>query len=353
MGPTAQKLTRHSANMRALYWDGHELSLSSSYPSQSTGPKIEDRESKIVGATASRSTSDENQTALVKVHLAGVCSTDLQILKGYMGFKGVPGHEFVGSVSEGPRDLVGKRVVGEINFACGKCDSCRRDLRRHCPNRAVMGILNADGAFAEYVSVPTANLHVVPDNVSDEEAVFTEPLAAAFEILTQIQLDQADDVLVLGDGKLGNLCAQVLRLTGAKITALGKHAEKLALIKKTGVRTIQLNDWKPRLFDVVVEATGSATGLELALSAVRPRGALILKSTIAGNHQVSLAPIVINEINMIGSRCGPFPDALGALAAKQVCVTPLIEEIYTLNDGVAAVGHAARPGARKILIKPS
>jgi threonine dehydrogenase-like Zn-dependent dehydrogenase len=338
--------------MRALYWDGHDLSLSSSYPSQSTGPKIEDRESKIVGATASRSTADENQTALVKVHLAGVCSTDLQIFKGYMGFKGVPGHEFVGSVSEGPRDLVGKRVVGEINFACGKCDSCRRDLRRHCPNRAVMGILNADGAFADYVSLPTANLHVVPDNVSDEEAVFTEPLAAAFEILTQIQLDPGDDVLVLGDGKLGNLCAQVLRLTGAKITALGKHAEKLALIKKAGVRTIQLKDWKPWLFDVVVEATGSATGLELALSAVRPRGRLILKSTIAGNHQVSLAPIVINEINVVGSRCGPFPDALGALAAKQVCVTPLIEEIYTLNDGVAAVGHAARPGARKILIKP-
>jgi len=339
--------------MRALYWDGHELSFSTSYPSPFNGQKIEDRESTLVGATGSRPTAGENQTALVKVHLSGICSTDLQIFKGYMGFKGIPGHEFVGSVSEGPRDLVGKRVVGEINFACEKCDSCRRDLRRHCPSRAVMGILNADGAFAEYVSVPTANLHVVPDNVSDEEAVFTEPLAAAFEILTQIQLDPADDVLVLGDGKLGNLCAQVLRLTGAKITALGKHTEKLGLIQKAGVRTIQLKDWEPRVFDVVVEATGSASGLELALSAVRPRGRLILKSTIAGNHQVSLAPIVINEINVIGSRCGPFPDALDALAAKQVCVTPLIEEIYSLDDGVAAVGHAARPGARKILIKPS
>jgi threonine dehydrogenase-like Zn-dependent dehydrogenase len=340
--------------MLALYWDGHELGLNASYSSPFTAPKIADRESKIVGATGSRPTAGENQTALVKVHLAGICSTDLQIFKGYMGFKGVPGHEFVGSISEGPRDLLGQRVVGEINFACGKCDSCRRDLSRHCPNRAVMGILDADGAFAEYVSVPTANLHVVPDNVSDEEAVFTEPLAAAFEILTQTQLDPAaDDVLILGDGKLGNLCAQVLRLTGAKITALGKHAKKLALIKKAGVRTIQLNDWKPRLFDVVVEATGSASGLELALSAVRPRGRLILKSTIAGNHQVSLAPIVINEINVIGSRCGPFADALDALAAKQVWVTPLIEEIYSLNDGIAAVGHAARPGARKILIKPS
>ena len=157
---------------------------------------------------------------------------------------------------------------------------------------------------------------------------------------------------MLGDGKLGNLCAQVLRLTGAKVTALGKHADKLALIKKAGVRTIQLNDWQPRLFDVVVEATGSASGLELALCAVRPRGTLVLKSTIAGNHQVSLAPIVINEINVIGSRCGPFPDALAALAAKQVSVTPLIDKIYALNDGFAAVAHAARPGARKILLSP-
>jgi threonine dehydrogenase-like Zn-dependent dehydrogenase len=194
---------------------------------------------------------------------------------------------------------------------------------------------------------------VVPQNVADEEAVFTEPLAAAFEMLTQIELNPGDDVLVLGDGKLGNLCAQVLRLTGAKITALGKHAEKLALIKKMGVRTILLNEWQPHLFDVVVEATGSASGLELALSAVRPRGTLILKSTIAGNHQVSLAPIVINEINVIGSRCGPFAPALEALANKRISVTPLIDRIYSLSDGIAAVAHAAKPGARKILLRSS
>ncbi len=327
--------------MRALYWDGHELRYNSGYPTP---------ESKAVGATGGRPMTS---TALIKVHLAGVCSTDLQILKGYMGFKGVPGHEFVGSVSEGPRELIGKRVVGEINFACGQCDACRRDLGRHCPMRKVMGIVDADGAFAEYVSVPVENLHLVPDNVSDEEAVFTEPLAAAFEILTQIQLDPGDDVLVLGDGKLGSLCAQVLRLTGAKITALGKHGDKLALIKKAGVRTILLNDWQPRLFDVVVEATGSASGFELALSAVRPRGTLILKSTIAGNHQISLAPVVINEINVIGSRCGPFPDALAALASKQIAVTPLIDKVYSLDDGVAAMTHAARPGARKILLRPA
>jgi threonine dehydrogenase-like Zn-dependent dehydrogenase len=316
--------------MRALYWNGGNLSFESAYRQP------------VAGA----------QTALVKVHLAGICATDLQILKGYMGFTGVPGHEFVGSVTDGPDEWIGKRVVGEINFGCGDCDNCRRDWSRHCPNRSVMGILNADGAFAEYLSLPVANLHAVPENVSDEEAVFTEPLAAAFEILTQIQLNLGDDVLVIGDGKLGNLCAQVLRLPGAKVTTLGKHGDKLALIKKAGVRTILLNDWQPRLFDVVVEATGSASGLELALSAVRPRGTLVLKSTIAAAHQVSLAPIVINEINVIGSRCGPFADALDALSAKRVSVTPLIDQVYALTDGVEALPHAARAGAKKILLRP-
>jgi threonine dehydrogenase-like Zn-dependent dehydrogenase len=339
--------------MRALQWDGHELTFNTLYPSPSARSRIEGGESRVAGAIGGCPTDGENQRAIIKVHLAGICSTDLQIFKGYMGFKGVPGHEFVGSVCDGPSDLDGERVVGEINFGCGKCDSCRRELSRHCPNRSVMGILNADGAFAEYVSVPTANLHVVPENVRDEEAVFTEPLAAAFEILTQVELNPGDEVLVLGDGKLGNLCAQVLRLTGAKVTALGKHPEKLELIKKTGVPTMLLEDWRPRRFDVVVEASGSPSGLALALSAVRSRGTLVLKSTIAGNHQVSLAPIVINEINVIGSRCGPFPDALDALSKKRVVVTPLIEKIYSLNDGLAAVSHAGKPGARKILLRPS
>jgi len=324
--------------MQALHWDGHELRLDSSYPTPSS-----------ILHPQSATTA---QTALVKVHLAGICSTDLQIFKGYMGFRGVLGHEFVGSVSDGPDSLLGKRVVGEINFGCGRCENCARGLNRHCPNRSVMGILNADGAFAEYVAVPAANLHLVPDTVSDEEAVFTEPLAAAFEILEQVQLDPGDQVLVLGDGKLGNLCAQVLRLTGANVTALGKHEDKLKPIKRSGVRTILLNDWKPRSFDIVVDATGSLSGLELALSAVRPRGTLVLKSTIAGNHDVSLAPIVINEITVIGSRCGLFPPALEALEEKSVFVTPLIEKIYPLTDGVEAVRHAARQGTRKILLRP-
>ena len=316
--------------MRALYWNGRNLEFESAY----------------------RTPVAAGQTALVKVHLAGICSTDLQIFKGYMGFTGVPGHEFVGSVVEGPQEFIGKRVVGEINFGCGRCDSCSHGLSRHCPDRTVMGILNADGAFAECVSVPLANLHVVPESVSDEEAVFTEPLAAAFEILEQIQINPGDDILVLGDGKLGSLCAQVLRLASAHVTVLGKHEEKLKLLKHAGVRTVQLKDWRPKQFDVVVEATGSASGLELALSAVRPRGTLVLKSTLAGNHQVSLAPLVINEITVIGSRCGLFPPALDALREKRVSVAPLIEKIYPLAAGIDAVSHAARAGAKKILLQP-
>jgi threonine dehydrogenase-like Zn-dependent dehydrogenase len=316
--------------MQALHWNGSELRLDSTY----------------------RAPVSNSETALIKVHLAGICSTDLQILKGYMGFTGVPGHEFVGSVREGPKELVGKRVVGEINFACGHCEFCARDLRGHCPKRSVMGILNADGAFAEYVAVPLANLHLVPSRINDEEAVFIEPLAAAFEILTQVQINPGDEILVLGDGKLGNLCAQVLARTGANVTALGKHEDKLKLIKKAGVRTVLLKDWQPRLFDIAVEATGSASGLELALSALRPRGTLVLKSTVAGVHQVSLAPVVINEINVIGSRCGPFPDALEALAERRIAVTPLIEKLYRLKDGVVAMAEAAQPGALKVLLRP-
>lgn len=306
--------------MRALYWDGRELCFVPSF----AAPTAE-------------------STALIKVHLAGICATDLQIFGGYMGFTGIPGHEFVGSVQAGPPKIVGKRVVGEINFGCGECAACRRNLERHCARRRVMGILNAHGAFAEYVSVPVKNIHVVPENIGDEEAVFVEPLAAAFEILTQLQLTPQDQVLVLGDGKLGNLCAQVLQLAGANVTAIGKHSDKLALLDNVGVRTVLLEKWQP---------TGSSSGLELALSAVRPRGTLVLKSTIAGKHQVSLAPVVINEINVIGSRCGPFPRALAALAAKQISVTPSIEKIYNLSDGVLAVAHAGKPGARKILLRP-
>jgi threonine dehydrogenase-like Zn-dependent dehydrogenase len=315
--------------MQALIWDGQELRREANY----AHPALSD--GKVV----------------VKVSLAGICSTDLQIFRGYMDFRGVPGHEFVGTVSAGPDRWLGRRAVGEINFACGRCDFCRRNLGHHCPNRTVMGILNADGAFAEYISIPMANLHDVPENVSDEEAVFTEPLAAAFEILEQVPINPGDEILILGDGKLGFLCAQALKLACANVTVVGKHAEKLDAIKRCAIRTIRLDEWKPKSFDLVVEATGSESGLQLAMSAVRPCGTLVLKSTIAEKHHISLAPLVIHEITVVGSRCGPFPEALKALAEKHVVVTPLIENIYPLAEGVEAIAHASRPGARKILLR--
>jgi threonine dehydrogenase-like Zn-dependent dehydrogenase len=314
--------------MKALYWDGQKLTLKASQPSPEPARDL----------------------ALVRVRLAGICSTDLQIFKGYMGFHGVPGHEFVGEVIEGPAALIGKRVVGEINFACGCCEFCRRGLGRHCAKRQVMGILGTNGCFAELVAVPARNLHVVPDGVTDEEAVFTEPLAAAFEILEQVEIDFTREVLVFGDGKLGLLCAQVVALTGARVTLVGKHPDKLRLAKAAGVRTVLLADWKPQSADIVVEATGSSSGLETALGAVRPRGTLVLKSTCAEEHRLSLAPVVINEITVIGSRCGVFPPALDALAQKKICVVPMIEKIYPLSQGVDAVTHAGKPGARKVLL---
>jgi threonine dehydrogenase-like Zn-dependent dehydrogenase len=317
--------------MQALHWDGQRLRLRRAY----------------------RTPQATEHTALVRVRLAGICSTDLQIFQGHMGFRGVPGHEFVGEVSEGPTDVIGKRVVGEINFACGRCETCLQGLGRHCPNRRVMGILDANGSFAEYLAVPLANLHVVPETVSDEEAVFTEPLAAAFEIVEQVHLQPAAEVVIFGDGKLGLLCAQVLHLTGARVTVVGKHQDKLGLLRKLGLHTVLLADWRPQRVDLVVEATGSPAGLSLAIETVRPRGILVLKSTVVTPHSLSLAPLVINEVTVVGSRCGRFPPALRALTQQRVSVTPLIDKIYALSDGLAAVEHAAQPGARKILLKTS
>jgi threonine dehydrogenase-like Zn-dependent dehydrogenase len=316
--------------MLALFWDGQELRLEGTYPS----PKREARE------------------ALVRVLAAGICSTDLQILRGYMGYRGVIGHEVVGEVAAGPTDLVGRRVVAEINFTCRQCDFCARGLGRHCPRRRVMGILGADGSFAESIVVPVENLHPVPDGVSDEEAVFTEPLAAAFEILEQVDIQAGEDVLVLGDGKLGVLCAQVLRLRTERVRVIGKHSRKLEILGNLGIETMPLSDWRGSQADVVIEASGSPSGLKLALESVRPRGRLVLKSTVAGEHRVALAPLVVNEIAVIGSRCGPFPPALDALARKSVAVTPLIERVYSLSDGIEAVAHAGRSGALKVLLRP-
>ncbi|MCA1844298.1 MAG: alcohol dehydrogenase catalytic domain-containing protein [Actinobacteria bacterium] len=317
--------------MRALHFDGSSLRCLDDHPDPVAGPG----------------------EAIVRMRLAGICSTDLQILAGYMGFTGVPGHEFVGEVVDGPAELGGRRVVGEINYACGHCPTCVEGLRRHCPQRRVMGILGADGAFAEYLAVPVTNLHVVPDGVSDRAAVFTEPLAAAFSILEQVTVGPSDDVVVLGDGKLGLLCAQVLANTGATVTLVGKHPANLALVADRGVTTTLLDAWKPTAdATCVVEATGSSAGFALAADAVRPRGTLVLKSTVADEHRLSLAPLVINEITVVGSRCGLFPRALQALTDGTVAVTPLIDATFALTDGLDAVAHGARSGVRKVLFAP-
>jgi threonine dehydrogenase-like Zn-dependent dehydrogenase len=289
--------------------------------------------------------------ARVRVHLAGVCNTDLELVKGYMGFRGVLGHEFVGEVEEGPAPWRGRRVVGEINFACGRCETCARGLGRHCPQRSVMGIQQADGAFAEWLHVPAENLHEVPETVSDERAVFTEPLAAAFEILEQVPLAPDTQCLVLGDGKLGLLVAQVLALAGGRVTAVGRHPEKLALLARRGIETRLARDWMPTPTQLVVEATGSAAGFAAAIAATRPRGTLVLKSTVAEHPGVDLAPLVIHEIQVVGSRCGPFEPALHALAAGGIETEALICDRLPLERGVVALERARAPGARKVLIE--
>ncbi|MDA8164508.1 MAG: alcohol dehydrogenase catalytic domain-containing protein [Desulfobacteraceae bacterium] len=318
-----------AASMRALVLDGG-LRLAADYPRPRPAPG----------------------EALVRVLLAGICGTDLELARGYLRFRGVPGHEFVGVVEEvnGPEaGLVGRRVVGEINLGCGKCGFCRRGLGNHCPDRRVLGILSKDGAFADYLALPVANLHPVPEGVADEEAVFTEPLAAAFEVPEQLHLRPSAEVLVMGDGRLGLLLAQVLRLGGAAVTLLGRHPEKLAIAGGRGIATLLSGELSAgAAFETVVEATGSAAGLRQALTLVRPRGTLVLKSTVAGPPVLDPTPLVLNEITLLGSRCGPFGPALRALAARQVAVRPLIAGTYPLARAVEA--FAAAPGALKVLL---
>jgi threonine dehydrogenase-like Zn-dependent dehydrogenase len=293
--------------------------------------------------------------ARVRVGWAGVCNTDLEIVRGYMGFRGVLGHEFVGVVEEGPESWRGARVVGEINFACGRCESCRAGLGRHCPDRRVMGILGADGAFAEQVAVPVANLHRVPDGLDDAQAVFAEPLAAAFEILEQVHVAPGASCIVLGDGKLGLLAAQVLRGTGARVRVVGRRPERHALSRSLDLEPVALERFRPEAerADVVVEATGSPEGFPLAVAATRARGTLVLKSTVAERPAVDLAPIVIDEIHVVGSRCGPFAPALRALADGRVRVDPLVDARFPLERAPEALRRAAHPGAGKILIRAS
>ena len=296
--------------------------------------------------------------ALLKVRQAGICGTDLEIIHGYMGFHGVPGHEFVADVvSANDKNLVGQRVVGEINIVCGRCDLCLSGLSSHCRNRSVLGIHKHDGAFAEFVRLPSVNLHVLPRTVDDDAAVFVEPLAAACQILKQIKLDAKPDsrgrkwVTVLGDGRLGLLVAQVLRNANCPVRVIGKHPDKLALCEKWQIRSRPLADIAPRHDqDVVVDCTGSADGFELAMQMVRPRGVIVLKSTVAGAKPLNLSPLVVDEITLIGSRCGPFREAIRALAEKQVDVASLIYRRVRLEQGVDAFDLARRPGVLKVLL---
>ena len=311
--------------MRALRWDGTRLTLARDFrePVPAAGE------------------------ALVRVRFAGICRTDLEITRGYLAFRGTPGHEWVGEVVAAD-DLTwrGARVVGEINLGCGTCAACVSGLARHCPHRRVTGIVEADGALADCLLLPVANLHRVPDAVADRDAVFTEPLAAAFEILDQVPTVAGAHAIVLGDGKLGLLVAQVLAGAGADVVLAGRHQAKLARARALGIRTA---DPEPGA-DLVVDATGSPEGLVRALALLRPRGTVVLKTTVASEHRLDLAAAVINEVTIVGSRCGRFAPALTALAEGRVAVAPLIDAVYPLDDALTAVAHAARPGTLKVLV---
>lgn len=295
---------------------------------------------------------------LLKIRQAGICSTDLEICRGYMGFRGILGHEFVADVASSPnKDLVGQRVCGEINIVCGRCDLCLSGLSTHCRNRSVLGIQNHDGVFADFARLPTINLHVLPKTVDDDAAVFVEPLAAAFQVLKQVNLGEGRKwVTVLGDGRLGLLVAQVLRNAGCPVRVIGKHADKLALCEKWSIRSRPLVDIVPRHDqDIVVDCTGSAAGFELAMAMARPRGTIVLKSTVAQStialsKPLNLAPLVVDEIQVIGSRCGPFRQAIAALASKEVDVASLIHRRIKLDQGIEAMALAGRPGVLKVIL---
>jgi threonine dehydrogenase-like Zn-dependent dehydrogenase len=303
--------------------------------------------------------------AVVRVRLAGICNTDIEILRGYHNFRGTLGHEFVGEVVDcTERGWIGGRVVGEINISCAgfgrktKCDFCRRGISTHCEHRRVLGIFEHDGAFAEYLTLPVCNLHRVPDEVSDAQAVFTEPLAAACEILEQVSIRKHREVAVLGDGKLAQLIVRVLAAAGPKVTMFGKHANKLALARKSGIATTRVSretrgalNSKKR-WTMVVEATGSPEGFAQALAMLAPRGTLVLKSTFHGTAQFATWPIVVDEISVVGSRCGPFRPALEMLRRRKVDPRPLISRVFPLREAVAAIFYAQRPGVVKVLLRP-
>ncbi len=323
--------------MRALVYDGHKPQLQTDRP-EPASPAGE---------------------AVIRPLLAGVCSTDLEICRGYMGFSGVLGHEFVGVVEavaedadDRARRLVGQRVVGGINCVCGRCDLCKGGLSNHCRDRTVLGIAGRDGCFAERFTLPVRNLLPVPDAVSDDAAVFTEPLAAACEINRQLHIAGSPYITVLGDGRLGLLVAQTLAQGNASVRLIGKHPRKLELCEKWGIAHRLLDELTPRADqDIVVDCTASSSGLELAMQLVRPRGTIVLKTTVADQAAVDLSPLVIHEVSLIGSRCGPFDEALDLLAAGSVDVLSLISRRMKLDDGVEALQVAARADVIKVLLE--
>lgn len=315
--------------MKAVVFDG-SLSFRGDYPD----PRAEEGE------------------CLVRVHLAGICGTDLHILKGYMGFRGVPGHEMVGTVVNGSPRWTGRRVVAEINCVCRRCDMCHSGLSNHCRRRTVMGISGRDGCFAELVAVPEANLHAVPDGVSDEEAVFVEPLAAAYQVVAQHPIEPRTTVSVVGSGRLGLLVAQVLAERGCKLTVIGRNRPKLLLCEKKGIQAIHVDEVVAHNDrDVVVECSGSPRGLELAMQLVRPRGTIILKSTCAKSEPLDVAPLVINEVRLVGSRCGPFEEAINALARGAVEVRSMISRVFLIEQAAAAFEAVRKPETVKVLLR--
>lgn len=320
--------------MHAFFFDGRQLRPEEHYPDPAPAPG----------------------EALVQVLLAGICATDLEIVRGYAGFSGVLGHEFVGRVvaCDARPELVGQRVVAEINVGCGACGPCRAGRREHCQQRRVLGIRGRDGAFADYIAVPVENLHAVPDGVPDQAAVFTEPLAAALRIQEQIELHPTDRVLVLGDGKLGQLVARSLAGLGCELLVQGRSHDRrgMALLRAAGIATAATGETPSAWADVVIECTGSPAGFDQALDLLRPEGVLVLKSTCAASGAINLSRVVVDEIRVVGSRCGPFQPALRALASGAVDPLPLIDAVYPLTEGLAAMEHAARRGALKVLIEP-
>lgn len=315
-----------------------------------------------------RTTNTVANQALIKVRRAGICSTDLELVKGYYPYTGILGHEFVGDIvslippplpkgapsgdDKGQGVRVGDRVVGEINVVCNQCEQCLNGRPTHCENRTVLGIVNRDGVFAEYTTLPLSNLHRVPASVPDEMAVFTEPLAAALEIQQQVQIKPTDRVLLIGAGRLGQLIAQTLALTGCDLRVVARHVHQQDLLKARGIRIISEEEIKPWRWDIVVEATGSPGGFSLARQAIRPRGTLVLKSTYKGEMNVNFSSIVVDEIHITGSRCGPFEPALRLMESRQVDPTVLIDSEFALGEALKAFEHAAETGVLKVLVRP-